>query len=146
MMKFGNWIALAFVACLGISSIAYAQNATPSGKVQIASTSVSLGIGVNWGDGKLQFQGKSYAFSINGLTVLDLGIASITTVGEVYNLKNVQDLDGNYAAGAAGIAIAGGADDVIMKNDKGVVLHLHGVEKGVRLQLGAQGVTIKLKS
>jgi hypothetical protein len=29
-----------------------------------------------------------------------------------------------------------------MKNDHGVVMRLHGVEKGVRLQAGAQGVTI----
>ena len=31
-------------------------------------------------------------------------------------------------------------------NDRGVVLRLHGMEKGVRFQLGAQGVSIKLKS
>jgi hypothetical protein len=33
-----------------------------------------------------------------------------------------------------------------MENNHGVVLWLHGVEKGVRLQLGAQGVSITLKS
>ena len=64
----------------------------------------------------------------------------------MFDLKTPQDLAGNYVAGAAGIAVAGGADDIIMKNDHGVVLRLHGMEKGVRFQLGAQGVSIKLKS
>ncbi len=32
-----------------------------------------------------------------------------------------------------------------MKNDKGVVLRLHGTQKGARLTLAAGGVTLKLK-
>jgi hypothetical protein len=56
------------------------------------------------------------------------------------------DFSGNYAAGEAGIAVAGGPSDVVMKNENGVVLHLHGMRQGVRLTLAAQGVSLKLKS
>ena len=33
-----------------------------------------------------------------------------------------------------------------MKNEKGVVLRLHGTQKGARLTLAAQGVKLKLKN
>jgi hypothetical protein len=135
---------------LGALNVAYAADAAdepkPSGTVEIASTSVAAGVGVVWGDGTLHYRDTNYVFSIQGLSVADVGISTITTTGEVFDLNRPEDLAGNYVAGAAGIALAGGADDVIMKNDHGVVLRLHGMEKGVRFQLGAQGVSIKLKS
>jgi hypothetical protein len=42
-------------------------------------------------------------------------------------------------------AIAGGPTDTIMKNENGVVIRLHGTQKGARLTLAAQGVSLKLK-
>jgi len=148
-MKSRNWKWLAVLGSLGALSAAYAADAVdeqPSGSVEISSTSVAAGVGVVWGEGTLHYQNASYGFSIQGLSVADVGISSITTTGEVFDLKTPQDLAGNYVAGAAGIALAGGADGIVMKNDHGVVLRLHGMEKGVRFQLGAQGVSIKLKS
>jgi hypothetical protein len=144
-MNSRNWKWLVVSALLGVLNVAYAEE-QPSGTVEVSSTSVAAGVGVTWGDGTLHFQNASYVFSIQGLTVVDVGISSITATGEVYDLKNPQDLAGNYVAGAAGIAVAGGANDIIMQNDRGVVLRLHGKEKGLRFQLGAQGVSIKLKS
>jgi hypothetical protein len=116
------------------------------GTVEMSSSAVAVGIGVTWGDGTLSFRGQKYAFSVNGLSVVDLGISTVTATGEVSNLKNVEDFSGNYAAGEAGIALAGGQSDVIMKNEHGVVLRLHGTQQGVRLTLAAQGVLLKLKS
>ena len=66
--------------------------------------------------------------------------------GEVFNLKNVADLSGTYAAAEIGAAVVKGENDTIMKNEKGVVLRLHGTQKGARLTLGPGGVKIKLKS
>ncbi len=135
------------LSLLGALSVAYAAaEPQPSGSVDIASKSVAVGVGAVWGDGTLHFQGRNHKFSLQGLTIVDVGVSTITTAGEVFNLKNPADFAGNYVAGAAGLAVAGGANDVIMRNDHGVVLRLHGVEKGVRLQLGAQGVSITLKS
>ncbi|MGA2553053.1 MAG: hypothetical protein ABSF50_23175 [Burkholderiaceae bacterium] len=147
MVKSISWkwlLALVYVALLGSGQ---AQNPPqPMGTVQISSTSVAAGVGVNWGDGTLHYKGSDYKFSLTGLSVADLGVSTITARGEVFNLTTPADLSGNYVAGAAGLAVAGGADDVIMKNDHGVVIHLKGTEQGVRLQLGAQGLSIKLKS
>ena len=145
-MNSRNWKWLTVLASLGALNAAYAQVEQPSGTIEIASTSVAAGVGVVWGNGTLHYRDANYGFSIQGLSVVDVGISSITTTGEVFDLKNPQDLEGNYVAGAAGLALAGGGDGIIMQNDRGVVLRLHGTEKGVRFQLGAQGVSIKLKS
>ena len=145
-MNSRNWKWLAALASLGALNAAYAQVEQPSGTIEIASTSVAAGVGVVWGNGTLHYRDANYGFSIQGLSVVDVGISSITTTGEVFDLKNPQDLEGNYVAGAAGLALAGGGDGIIMQNDRGVVVRLHGTEKGVRFQLGAQGVSIKLKS
>ena len=135
------------VGCAGMVSFVSAADApAPSGTVEMSSSAVAVGIGVTWGDGTLSYHGQKYAFSVNGLSVVDLGIATVTASGEVSNLKNVEDFSGNYAAGEAGIAVAGGQSDVIMKNEHGVVLRLHGTQQGVRLTLAAQGVSLKLKS
>jgi len=145
-MNSRNWKWLTVLASLGALNAAYAQVEQPSGTIEIASTSVAAGVGVVWGNGTLHYRNANYGFSIQGLSVVDVGISSITTTGEVFDLKNPGDLEGNYVAGAAGLALAGGGDGIIMQNDRGVVLRLHGTEKGVRFQLGAQGVSIKLKS
>jgi len=145
MMK--KWLStwLLALGCLGVLAVAVAAEPNPSGTVRVESKTVAIGVGVSWGDGTLSYQGKTYPFSVDGLSVVDLGISNITSVGEVFNLNNVADFSGNYAAGEAGIAIAGGPSDTIMKNEKGVVVRLHGTQQGARLTLAAQGVKFQLK-
>lgn len=135
------------LGCAGMVSLVGAADAPdPSGTVRISSSAVAAGVGVTWGDGTLNYRGQTYTFSVNGLSVVDLGISTVTATGEVSNLNRIEDFSGNYAAGEAGIALAGGPSDVIMKNENGVVLRLHGTQQGVRLTLAAQGVSLKLKS
>ena len=136
---------LAALGCFAIMSGAMAADPAPSGTVSMTSKAIAVGIGVTWGDGVLTVAGKTYPFSIEGLSVADLGASNISTSGEVFNLKNVADFSGNYAAGEAGIAIAGGPTDTIMKNQNGVVLRLHGTQQGARVTLAAQGVKLTLK-
>ena len=134
------------LGCVGMGSLVLAATPQSSGTVQISSSAVAAGIGVTWGDGTLKYRDQSYAFSVNGLSVADLGISSITASGEVSNLNKIEDFSGNYAAGEAGVALAGGPSDVVMKNENGVVIRLHGTQQGVRLTLAAQGVSLKLKN
>jgi hypothetical protein len=75
-----------------------------------------------------------------------LGVSDVSTSGEVFNLKNIADFDGTYVAGEAGIAIVTGPTDTVMKNEKGVVLRVHGTQKGARMTLAAQGVKLKVKN
>ena len=133
------------LGCFALFSTAMAAEPVPSGTVSLASKAIAVGIGVTWGDGSLTFGGRTYPFSVEGLSVADLGASNISTSGEVFNLKNVADFSGNYVSGEAGIAIAGGPTDTIMKNQNGVVLRLHGTQQGARLTLAAQGVKLTIK-
>jgi hypothetical protein len=146
-MKLPTFLSrIAVVSVLMAASLVTAQEGPPSGKVWVESKSVALGVGVSWGDGKLTYQGKEHLFSINGLSVVDLGVAKVTANGEVYSLKKLADFNGNYVAGEAGAAVGGGAGIAILKNQNGVVMKLTGTGTGVKFTLAAKGVDVKLKN
>jgi len=126
-------------------AVAVSAQDTPVGKVNIESKSVALGIGVSWGDGKLVYEGKEYPFSVNGLSVADLGISKVSATGQVYHLKSVSDFSGNYVAAEAGAVVGGGAGAIALRNQKGVVMQLTGTGTGVQLTLAGKGVDVKLK-
>ena len=135
---------LAAASCsLALAGTAAAED-VPVGKVSIESTSVALGIGVTWGDGVLTYKGKEYKFSVKGLSVVDLGISSVTAVGEVYNMNNLAQFSGNYVAGEAGAAVGGGAAATRMRNQHGVVISLTSTQTGAKLTLAAEGVQISI--
>jgi outer membrane immunogenic protein len=122
-----------------------AEEQSPSGTVSLQTTSVAAGIGVQWGDGTLTFNGLTYPFSVQGLELLGIGAAQVTAEGTVYNLTRLSDFEGVYAAAEAGIAAGSGPATITMKNPNGVVLRIHAIQEGVKLTLAAQGVEIKLK-
>jgi len=130
---------------LVVTALAVAQDGPPSGTVRIESKSVAIGIGVSWGDGQPSYEGKTYPFSVKGLSVVDLGVSKVTATGEVFNLKKVSDFSGNFAAGQAGATVGGGADIAVMKNQNGVVMKLKGTGQGVQLTLAAKGLDVQLK-
>jgi hypothetical protein len=128
-----------------VAAVAGAQQEAPSAKVTIESKTIAIGVGVSWGDGKLTYQGKDYPFSVDGLSVADLGVSKASAVGNVYNLKKLDDFSGNYVAAQAGAAVGGGAGAVAMRNQHGVVMELTGTGTGVRLTLAGKGMDVKLK-
>jgi len=119
-----------------------------SGLVTLNMKSVALGVGATQGDGILNYQGKSYPFSISGLSLVDVGISNYTGAGKVYDLSSPGNLAGNYAAGQATFAVAGGDSAMSMKNDKGVtivILKNEGQESGTQLSMGPAGMKIMMK-
>ena len=90
-------------------------------------------------------KGKHQLFAVNGLTLVDIGIAKASAVGEVYNLTDVSQFEGTYLAGEAGFALVGTMGGIFMRNKNGVGLHLRGDSEEALLQLAPSGVTIKLK-
>ncbi len=110
--------------------------------VTIESTSIALGIGVTWGDGVLTYEGQSYKFSVNGLSVVDLGVTSVSAAGTVHHLLRLEDFAGNYVAAQAGAAVGGGVSGTAMRNQNGVIINLNATQTGARLTLAAEGVQI----
>jgi hypothetical protein len=118
---------------------------TPDAKVKMSAKAVSAGVGYSWGSGVLTFQGKDYPFSISGLSAGNVGAASATVSGEVFNLKNLDDFNGNYTGAGAGATVAGGGGGMTMKNQNGVVMNLVATTKGLSLKAGVDGMKVELK-
>ncbi len=117
-----------------------------SGTVKMTTTTVALGIGVQWGEGSLtMYDGSSHEFKVTGLTVVDVGVAGAEATGEVFNLVEAKDLEGTFIVGEAGGALFGGGSAVAMKNGNGVVMKLKSTQKGLRLTLAGEGLKISLK-
>jgi hypothetical protein len=127
-----------------IASPAVAETAS-SGTVSIQSTSVAVGVGVQWGDGILTYNGKQYPFSLQGLDVIGVGYSEIKAEGTVSNLTRLSDFEGVYASAEAGAVAGSGSSSVTMQNPHGVVISLHALQEGAKLTLAAGGVNIELK-
>jgi hypothetical protein len=138
-----NFLIMSMVVLF--ASTGMANEAKPSGTVTMQTKAVAIGIGVSWGSGVLTYQGQEYAFKINGLSVIDVGVSTVSAVGDVYSLNKIEDFAGTFTAGDAGIAIGGGVGAVAMKNQNGVVIKLTSTQKGLKLKLAAEGLKIQMK-
>jgi hypothetical protein len=130
---------------LGLIATAVAKVPPPSGTLTIATTSVAVGIGVNWGTGVLTTNGQRYPFAVQGLEVGGVGVSKVQAVGQVYHLRKVEDFIGTYVAVRADAAVGGGAGILTMRNHHGVVINLQSVQQGFKLTAGVEGITIMWK-
>lgn len=140
MTRAWSWVVAAVLLCVAGAA---AADDKPSGTVTIESTSVALGIGVSWGDGKLNYRGKTHA--VKGLSVVDVGVSKVSARGKVYHLAKLGDFPGNFTAVQAGATVGGGASVVALRNQNGVVLELTSSQTGVKFTLAGEGIEVKLK-
>jgi hypothetical protein len=112
--------------------------------VKITGGVLAVGVGYNWGHGMLSYQGQQLKFCIHGLTVGDVGAASLDAQGNVYNLKSLDDFAGKYFALSGGFAAVRGGSAAIVKNQRGVMMELQTLVTGVRFNIGATGLKISL--
>ena len=129
-----------------MGSVAVGQQAPDlSGTLTVTATSAAVGIGWSWGSGTLTLlDGSEHKFKVSGLDVVAVGFKQATGVGSVYNMKKLEDFEGQYVKGTAGIAVGGGVAATSMRNDKGVVINLTSVGQGVDFRLAASGMEVKL--
>jgi hypothetical protein len=138
-------LALAVAGCSGQQGgdSQMVEGMPPVGTVQMSAVQAAyIGSGTA-GNGTLFFNGRSYPFSVGGLGVGGIGASTIEAEGDVYALRNVRDFAGSYAQGRYGFAIgtmSGG--DLWLKNENGVVLHLHAKRTGLMLSLGGDVMVI----
>jgi hypothetical protein len=116
------------------------------GTLHLQGGSLAAGIGYVWGKGTLSYQGADHKFSINGVSVVDVGGAKIDATGAVMHLSTLQDFEGTYTAWGAGLTIAGGGSAVYMKNERGVVIKLLSETTGLRFNLSGNGIKVRLKN
>ena len=145
MKRFALLFAVTLTAFLLLSGFAAAQDKKPDATLSMSEGQVAVGIGFSWGKGVLTYQGKEYPFKVSGLSVVDVGITKATSSGKVYNLKKLEDFNGNYTAASAEGTVAGGAGVLKMKNQNGVEIELVSTTQGVNLKLSVEGVKIQLE-
>ncbi len=145
-----RFLLLAAAATLAAAP-AFAQRRDPgvsgpvSGTIRMTAQGAAAGVGYTWGDGTLRYGGHTYRFTVNGVTIADVGYSRVTGSGRVYNLKRLQDFSGTYAA-ATGEATAGnGIGGQVLRNANGVEIRVDQVTRGARLQGSADGIKLTLK-
>ncbi len=145
---------LAFLACCAALLPAVptlAQRRDPgvtgpvSGTVSMSARGAALGVGYTWGDGTLRYGGRQYRFSVNGITVADVGFSRVAGTGRVYNLHRLQDFSGTYAAATGEATLVNGIGGQVLRNGNGVEIRVDQVTRGARLQGSADGIKLTLR-
>ena len=145
MKRFALFMVTTMTLFLCLSGLAIAEEKKVDATLTMSEGQVAFGVGYSWGKGVLTFEGKEYPFKVSGLSVVDIGITSAKSSGKVYNLKKLEDFNGNYTAASAEGTIAGGAGALTMKNQNGVVIDLVATTQGVNLKLSLSGVKFTLQ-
>lgn len=147
-------LAAAICATLALPQAAFAQDKPtgkalpveekPSGNVTMEFGQGGFIISASGGSGTLIFNGRKYSFKLGSLGVGGFGVSKMTAVGEVYNLKRIEDFPGGYFQARAGYAAVDGKGKLWLENSHGVVLKLKAKSKGLSLNLGADGLMIEM--
>ena len=135
-----GWIVL-------LAGLSVHAGQSPDGTLKIMRRSVAEGIGLTWGEGVLTYQGKEHPFSFHAsgrLRDVDVKMTAAELSGQVFNLKNLEDFNGNYKAGE-GEKSAGGGTRLTVKNQKGVVVNLVSEVEGRKFSITREGIDIELK-
>ncbi|MBW7967397.1 hypothetical protein [Bradyrhizobium sp. BR 10261] len=144
MRKSATRLALAALL-VGVAGFGTPSRAD-TGQVAIVFTKGGFIVGVGGGEGVLLYRGHKYPFTVSGMSVgFTVGASTTKLVGRALNLKGPQSIEGSYAAGGAGGAVAAGAGAVQLQNGNGVILQLSGPKVGAEVSAAVGGVTIKLK-
>jgi hypothetical protein len=141
---------VAIYAALVASLAGVAGFSTPSraetGQVAVVFTKGGFIVGIGGGEGVLLYRGHKYPFTVSGMSVgFTIGASTTKLVGRALNLRGPESIEGSYAVGGAGGAIAAGAGAVQLQNGNGVILQLSGPKVGAELSAAVGGVTIALK-
>ena len=136
---------IALTALAGASLVASAAWAD-SGSMSINIVKGGFFIGASAGSGTLTFHGRHYPLDIGGISGgLVFGGAKVTFWGTVSHISRPSDVTGIYAAAGAGAAGVRGKGVIVLTNEKGAVLELHGNQTGlmVNADISGMGITVK---
>lgn len=140
-------VSTLFLSAMLLTSTAFASDPVKSGNVVIDETQVSLILGGDMGGGIVVMGDESRSFKTTGIKLGGIGVHKLHLIGNVYDLKKMEDFAGIYATFQVG-ATLGYADKnaLWLKNDKGVKINLKSSSaEGVSLAIGVEGLDIIMK-
>jgi hypothetical protein len=79
------------------------------------------------------------------LRELDASVSAAELSGQVFNLKNLDDFNGNYKIIEGKDIAAGGGTRATLQNQNGVRVNLFSTVEGRKFTLGRDGMDIELK-
>ena len=141
-------ILLLVVAVMTGFTQAASHHSGPDATLRLSGGSFALGIGFRWGSGTLSYKGKDYPVKVNGLSIGKVGMTGVSAIGEVFNLKHLQDFNGHYnvgAEGTRGVTIAKGKAGTLMTNQAGVIVRVSSTQSGVAVNATGGGVDLQLQ-
>jgi hypothetical protein len=137
--------ALALCLALGHGLARADEPDAAEATLHITATSVAVGVGYSWGKGALEYQGKTSTVTLSGLSVIAVGVSSISATGRVTHLTSLDQFGGNYNAVPGGSTLGEGGAGVAMRNQEGVEVRLVAETTGVTLTLGKAGVNLAIE-
>lgn len=117
------------------------ENATPSGTVTGSIKTIGFLVSARWGNGVLILEnGELFRFHMIGAKALETGVAKNNFVGEVYNLKNIDDFEGTYWGASKNINLGTlGKGEGIVNNARCVVIKFRMTGIGLKVSGPAPG-------
>ena len=82
-------LAVAIAAFVSGVNLAPAADKIPDATLDLSGGTVAAGVGYTWGRGTLHYRGRDYPFSVNGLTLINVGAEKMEATAEVYNLSKL---------------------------------------------------------
>jgi hypothetical protein len=101
------------------------------------------GAGFVWGHGEISYRGSSHAFRLSGLSIADIGAASICADGSAAHLRRLADFSGSYSP--VGPEVPGNDSMTCLKNERGVVIKLTATDAAWRVNLLVNRLRVRLK-
>jgi hypothetical protein len=124
--------ALAFLL-IGTSAPTYAED----GRIHITLDKTG------YGSGNLFYEAQKYGLSISGIKISRVRNTRIELTGTALNLNSAADIIGTYTGADAEASIIGHAKTARLKNPKGAVIEIQGVNLNRKFTLNLDGITIK---
>jgi lipid-binding SYLF domain-containing protein len=134
------------LAPVAVGSFRVPSASAASGRIEFRIVRAGFILGFGSGSGTLFFKGKRYPLSLGGVSLgATIGASSADFVGRVRNLRQANDIRGNYTAIGAGLAAAGGGTVARLRNSRGVELEVSGKQIGFKASVDLSGLRIRLK-
>lgn len=112
--------------------------------IHFQGRTAAIGVGFTWGSATVQYQGQTYPVRVDGFVAGGIGTASGQGDGQIYGLRTIDDLNGDFTALATGATFGRGAGALVMRNDKGVRLVIDTTSSGLALGIGPRGITLEV--
>jgi hypothetical protein len=141
-------LMLAIAVTTGFTQAARHHSGGPDATLRMSIGGFHLGIGGSSGSGTLTYRGRNYPFRVSGMAIGRVGMTSSSAVGDVFNLRHLQDFNGNYSvsgAGTRGVTLGAGQTGTVMSNQAGVIVRISSTQRGVAVNATGGSITMRLQ-